>query len=355
VGVGVLEFLVDGSRAFLIDGLARLNTGFHVWDQVAQTQAVSWQLRTQGICCGIPQMAPESEWKSGLSVRFYAEDPLLNLPCPGKIEELDYTETNHLKEEEVELNLSYQVGEDVSFRDSGLLGLLTIVSSSSKKAMNLAKNAIQNLWIAGSIQTNQRFLLELLNHPWVREEIFHAGFIDEEFLPPICPSLSLMQNAVSLCIGYLRHSRDTQCPSFRWYVGDRWVKEFSFSEPEKVRTYVTPLVSAQSDLECRWMVRIGTWCLMVRRVDIHKWKERKKSLTLNALVSGQIQSILYRPEIEIPIRQPIVIIYSLGIFVPHFLPANVCILDWKVKSEDYVFMGQELADFRILREKDDSG
>jgi pyruvate carboxylase len=42
VGVGSLEFLVDGSRAFLINAVARLNTSFRLWELVDGTQAVAW-------------------------------------------------------------------------------------------------------------------------------------------------------------------------------------------------------------------------------------------------------------------------------------------------------------------------
>ena len=95
VGVGSLEFMVDGTRAYLVEALARLDTNFHLWERVAGTRAVRWQLAgLEGAeAADAPPRAERPEWHAALSLRLYAEDSVLQLPQPGTIFELSECET----------------------------------------------------------------------------------------------------------------------------------------------------------------------------------------------------------------------------------------------------------------------
>ena len=67
IGVGTIEYLVEDSRAFLVEGSTRLTTGFHLWERVAGTSAVAWQLSALegGEHGEEPACQPQREWASG--------------------------------------------------------------------------------------------------------------------------------------------------------------------------------------------------------------------------------------------------------------------------------------------------
>jgi acetyl/propionyl-CoA carboxylase alpha subunit len=44
VGVGILEFIVDGSRAYFSRGVAGLTMNFPLWEKISAVQAVAWQV-----------------------------------------------------------------------------------------------------------------------------------------------------------------------------------------------------------------------------------------------------------------------------------------------------------------------
>ena len=89
VGVGTLEYLVDASRVYLIEGSARLNTGFHLWERVAGTSAVAWQLAAlQGVRPGRSLLRASAGVGRRSGIAFYAEDSLLQFPQPGEIREV---------------------------------------------------------------------------------------------------------------------------------------------------------------------------------------------------------------------------------------------------------------------------
>ena len=82
-----------------------------------------------------------------------------------------------------ELDLYVHPGSHLCPSDNGIVGILWIGAENRRQAIQVARGVLDELWIAGTLQTNERFLAELLSHPWIKEDIFHAGFVDEEFLP----------------------------------------------------------------------------------------------------------------------------------------------------------------------------
>ncbi len=370
VGVGLFEFRVDGPQVFLIEGLARLNSSFPLWQSVAGTSAVSWQMATaQGYgkrpTCPIKK---EVEWQSGLFLKIRAEDSFLQLPQPGKIQELSQKRKWQRGGASAEMSLAYTAGESVSFLDLEILGFLCVTGSSRRKVMDLAEKALTEFWIAGSLQTNERFLIELLKHPWIQEEIFHSGFVEEDFLPSVRASAEEAQLAAEICSELPRVQKCVSLP-VTWFVGDpslkwkahplrpvRWCEGPTFwleqdqegvsgiaelSQGRKMRVCVFPL-------QKEWLVRIGPWFLNVRRVPLRNPDQAPSSHKLFSQVQGRVHAIRFRSGAHVPAHQSLILIESSGRFIPHSLPVAARILHWNVSAEEEVSMSQELADLELL-------
>jgi acetyl/propionyl-CoA carboxylase alpha subunit len=367
-GVGSLEFLVDGSRAFLTEGVPRLNTAFHLWEKVAGTSAVAWQLAAMAVTNerssrGLP-LRPEREWAHAIALRFYSEDSLLQLPQPGAgvVHELSAHRERRFPGAAAEFVSSVSQGTEIGFQDDGMLGLLFVGAQERKQATTVARGMLDELWIAGSLQTNERFLSELVFHPWVREGIFHAGFIDEEFIPELRPAPELMKLFASVCASLVPSGKD-----FRIAVGDQWVKPdlaavkwvdkpsvwslggnpgvsgtLEISDGRKLRACAFPITAD------RWQVRVGAWTLAVRKLPAASGGRKPVERKLMSLVNGRVHSLLYRESSSIPAHEPLVVIESLRMLVPHALPTDSRITRWKVAAEEIVHAGQELASFELV-------
>lgn len=353
VGVGALEFLIDGPRGFLVEGLARLNAGFPLWEKVAGTSAVAWQMATlrQERPRARPLRQPMKEWASALSLRFHAEDPLLQIPQPGFVYEL--SSQSHWAENgnEAEIDWCVKEGSEVRPESDGLIGQLWVGSKTKQAAMKFAQEILNQIWIAGSLHTNDRFLQELLQHPWVKEGMYHASFVDEEFIPLIRPSHEILTAAVSLVRG-LSQDSDSRWTASGLRIGEdkteitwvgeprHWIRdgmrgvsgEVSLSDSQSFRICAFPLS------EDRWQVRIGTWWVPVRR-----WQKGALP-TLNSLANGAVHSVFFRENAIVPPHDPILLVESLQTLVPHAIPVDVKILRWKIKPGDRVRLGQPLAD-----------
>lgn len=391
IGLGSVEFLVDGTRAYLTGGNARLNTAFPLWEQVAGTQAVAWQIsaltanREFSSQKRKPDILPRENWTHGMALRIYAEDSSLQLPQAGEIFEMSEGRLWIFPGGRVEADMNYSAGSVVSVDSSGLLGVLWVSSDQRARLFPIAQSVLQEIWISGSLQTNEKFLSELLSHPWVREEIFHTAFIDEEFLPnlsipnellPLCTAVlvSHPQLNSSLNLGdapksqiswvvdgsLIPSSPEMQTPA--WEIeASHWVRKDADCVGEEcrlggggqihlesgavLRTAAFPFPLSTSS---RWLVRIGQWFVTVRSVFNRKPK-RKRSVLL-ALVTGRVHAILYREGVLIPPHQPVLIVEVFGEFIPHAFPVAVQIKDWKIAAEDLVIAGQELAELGRVRE-----
>lgn len=362
VGMGLLEFLVDGTRVYLTNGSARLSASFPLWEKLSGTRAVKWQLATMGK----EAPGPSASARAGIAVRIYAEDSLLQLPQPGVIREASESRHWVLPSATAQLSLARESGGEIRPTDSGLVGLLWVYGDNHKHTLTLTRGLLDQIWIAGSLQTNERFVAELLSHPWVREGMFHAGFVDEEFLPAVRPTISQLPLFASVCL-----DPKEEIP-YRWVVGDQWCKtdleslrwiqgpvEWEVPEGRGV-TGVIEIEDGRSQRVCahplskdRWQVRIGAWVLPVRRVapksqSAKGSSSKGKKGRLLSLLPGKVHSILFRTGTIVEAHEPLLIVESLGILTPHALPVSVRVLCWRVGAEDSVKAGDELAEFEVL-------
>ena len=382
VGVGAFEFLLEDSEPFLINGMPRLNSGFQLWESVAGTRAVSWQIATSGIWPDAewPLALPENQWKSGMSLRIYAEDSVFQLPQAGNVRELSDDRTWKFHEYDAdgnsngepsargELNLNIKQGESLSIFDSGIVGTLFVTAHTRSNLVKTAQRILEKIWIAGSLHTNERFLMELLKHPWVKEDVFHIDFIDDEFLLPIQPSREVIEMAGRLCSFALTQEKKTD-----WIIGEQWMVSAAQSElpipwtrlpqiwTDQSRTGVSGVIYFSDEAELRacvfplddsldrWIVRIGSWFLNVRGMIKQTAEEKRKNLHLSALMAGRVHAVLFREGTTIPAHHPLLMIESFGALVPHALPTSARVTKWKVNAEDIVYSGQKLADLELLR------
>lgn len=354
VGVGSLEFLLDGDRIYLIEGHPRVGRATRIWEETSGTRIASWQLAAAGARSSRPTMGGSRKFPISLSLAIHAEDPLLQLPQPGWIAEVGEERKWSILGAEAELELAVDAGDTVTDEGDGWLGQLWLGAQSMTQAFQFAEQVLKKTWIAGGIQTNERFLLELVTHPWVKEGMFHAGFVDEEFIPkgrmperfhPLFEELA----------GFFGGQKDTPC---RWIAGDERV-EPKKRESKWVRGpehFIVPgggarisgiwqdsegnahRVCAAPAGEERWQVRIGEWCVPLRKFSAGASKR------LTALVSGRIRSLYFREGSKVPAQEPVCLIESLGKMVPLALPVPVTLRRWLVEPRERVRIGQVIAE-----------
>ncbi len=362
-GFGSMEFLVDGDRVYMIDAIARLNAGFPLWQELVGVRAVEWQLAALGQLPipGRPAQAPK--WGAGLSLRFYAEDPLRQVPCPGLVREITPNCRFGIGEDgsgpagEAIWMTRYTEGQTIPWTSTGVIGELFVFGLDRKQAMVAAGEAIRRIWIAGSVQTNRRFLIELLEHPFVRENLIHAGFTDEDFVPRSAPDLLLVQEVVALADSLYAD------PGARWAVGGQWISADSTKIPKLGRldggsgTVIRDGKEVRFLFEAngadRWVVHYDTWTLSLRRVRTGVGagapsKEEKRIRKILALAPGRIHALLRQPGETLQPRDRACMLESIGILVPHAVPVSVKLLEWKVVPGQIVEAGHELAVFELI-------
>jgi acetyl/propionyl-CoA carboxylase alpha subunit len=261
------------------------------------------------------------------------------------------------------LDLAVKAGDVVGPMGSSVLGCLLVGAEDRKRATTVARGLLEEIWIAGSIQTNERFLNELLTHPWVQEGMFHASFVDEEFIPSVRPDAELIK--VFARMGQLLSSTVPGSAQAKWAVGDQWIKAIPEDDvrwrsgPEYFQVGELKGLSGVFQSEkgptlracCyplsddRWQARVGNWFLPVRRVVPRPSQSGPVPQRLTALVAGRVHSILFREGAWISAHEPALLVESLGMLVPHALPVDVRVVRWHVGAEDMVHAGQLLAEF----------
>lgn len=370
VGVGSLEYLVDGTRAFLIEGVPRLNTSFHLWEKVAGISAVELQLAAMGREQRHPVASPTSEWRSSIALRIHAEDPILQLPQPGLVIQVGEKQEWSFPGAVAKLRMAVPAGGELPISGSSLLGYLWIGAEDRKRAITVVRGLLEELWIAGSVQTNERFLSELMSHPWVQESMFHASFVDEEFIPSIRAEAAVLNACAAMAQLLYSNAGGDPGATGKWAVGDQWIR--STSEPgfhwtveptyfsakdrdgrerkglsgtlqtgtgQHLRAFCIPIA------EERWQARVGNWFLQIRRVAPKSGAQPSGKQKLTSLITGKVHSVLFREGVWVPAHEPALLVESLGSLVPHALPVDVRIVRWQVGAEDLVHAGQVLAEF----------
>ncbi|MEK6706976.1 MAG: hypothetical protein AABZ06_14455 [Bdellovibrionota bacterium] len=365
IGAGAFEFLVDGVNAYLVDGVPRLTTSFVLWEKVAGINAVEWQIAAIE---GRPPPSDEhhdlEERKlHGVAARLFTEDAILQVPQPGFVHEVSVPqEQTHDDGAWSKVIVSLKAGTMISPESNGLVGIVYGFASETGRAFSLCEDLIKKIWVSGSLQTNERFLMEILNHPWVRQGFFHYNFIDGEFVPLVYPDTELVSIAVRLCSMAYSYGSLEDPPKCHWIIGGRKLKptnvEIKWSDgpaeiPGKgiagviekpggtLRVCAFPLTLSPYSME--WQVRIGVWAMRLKMsaMSSEKSTNKKHRLFIRSLVSGKVHSIFFKENAVVRAHDPLLVVESLGILVPHSSPKDVRVLEWMVRAEDLIDRGKE--------------
>ncbi|MBC7396402.1 MAG: biotin/lipoyl-binding protein [Bdellovibrionales bacterium] len=355
IGVGNLCFLSNGSEVFFTEALGRLNFGYRLWENVARTKAVQWQLHSLAPALLTEAPKPRSKLQSsicGINLKIYAEDTWLKIPHPGVVHEVSIQTEWNAGASEGTLIWDVVPSQNVDWKGSGALGQITLFAQDWKSALATARDILKDIWISGGIQTNERFLHELISHPWVEESMFYTGFVDEEFIPKQVPDplwLQTMSNAIAEVAPplaahesflWMNHRLPPPNGKLKWtqkaelsHQGRNGVKGYFRSEDGSLeRICVFPIH------EKRTMVRLQNWFFSVRR------SEKGKPLQLMALTSGRIHSIFFRDGSKVEPKQTVLIIESQQNLISHRLPVAVRLTKLLVRAEDEVQIGDPLAE-----------
>jgi biotin carboxylase/biotin carboxyl carrier protein len=357
VGVGNLVFLSNGVEVYLTEGLARPNFAYRLWEKVARTKALQWQLHAlaPGLLTETPKARSKIKMASpicGLNLKLYTEDTALKIPHPGQVHELSQTTDWNEGNFEAHLDWDVQPAQSIDWKSTGALGHLTVFSDSWPHLLKATRKALGEIWVSGSLQTNERFLAELLAHPWVEESMFYTGFVDEEFIPKHVPDLEWLQhisNALAEVTPelnekeswlWMNHRLPPPNGALTWNQrldvennGQKGVKGFfrnSQNAPERIAVF------PQS--ASRYVVRIRNWFFSMRR------SEKGRPLQLMALTSGRVHSVFFKEGAVVEPRQCVLIIESQQSLISHKLPIHVKLKTLRVKADDEVVLGQELAE-----------
>ena len=182
VGAGTVEFLLDaGGKFYFLEMNTRLQVEHPVTELITGLDLVAWQLQ---VAEGLPlPLRQEQVQFSGhaMEVRLYAEDPTQDfLPQTGRI--VTWEPALHGG---VRIDHGLIEGQSISPFYDPLLGKLIAHGATREEARRKLLRAVQDSVLLG-VQSNQRLLASLLEHPQFNSGEFSTGFIPTYFADHCC-------------------------------------------------------------------------------------------------------------------------------------------------------------------------
>ncbi|MBV6825531.1 acetyl/propionyl/methylcrotonyl-CoA carboxylase subunit alpha [Pseudomonas sp. PD9R] len=182
VGAGTVEFLLDARGQFyFLEMNTRLQVEHPVTELITGLDLVAWQL---AVAEGQPlPLRQEQVQLNGhaMEVRLYAEDPARDfLPQTGRI-----TAWEPATQSGVRIDHGLIEGQSISPFYDPLLGKLIAHGATREEARRKLLRAVQDSVLLG-VQSNQRVLANLLDHPQFISGEFSTGFIPRNFADHSC-------------------------------------------------------------------------------------------------------------------------------------------------------------------------
>jgi len=386
VGVGSVQFLIDGETPYLISGRSGLDDDYDLWESVSGISALEWQIACirYGSRADFSQKTEPSS-RVFLKTHIKAMDPLLHLPQAGVIDAIRAVPLPSLATE-VRCQVHVHEGERFPREIQEIPGILSrqtiaevIVNSTDiRKLIQATRRALSQLWFSGTIQTNERFISELLEHPFIEKFAFHTGFLEEEFLPAFHPAQELRKIAAMLGHAWKEGLLPVLDVSLRVSASQKWIvsnfpleisteDEFTWGEVQVAPNHwVGEIQQAGKTFpfgihrlnpqaaRAEWVVRVGVAFFVVKEIaeparapDKDAERDQKKIRKLRALITGRVYALLFRAGTRVPAHDRVVLLESMGVLVPHGLPMTATLVKWHVGPEQEVVIGQELADVEI--------
>ncbi|MGF6285977.1 acetyl/propionyl/methylcrotonyl-CoA carboxylase subunit alpha [Pseudomonas silensiensis] len=182
VGAGTVEFLLDARGQFyFLEMNTRLQVEHPVTELITGLDLVAWQLH---VAEGLPlPLRQEQVQLNGhaMEVRLYAEDPAHGfLPQTGRI-----TAWEPALQGGVRIDHGLIEGQTVSPFYDPMLGKIIAHGATREEARRQLLRAVQDSVLLG-VQSNQRLLASLLEHPQFISGEFSTGFIPAHFAEHPC-------------------------------------------------------------------------------------------------------------------------------------------------------------------------
>ncbi|SDP31259.1 geranyl-CoA carboxylase alpha subunit [Pseudomonas arsenicoxydans] len=182
VGAGTVEFLLDARGQFyFLEMNTRLQVEHPVTELITGLDLVAWQLH---VAEGLPlPLRQEQVPLNGhaMEVRLYAEDPAQGfVPQTGRIEAWELA-----LQDGVRIDHGLIEGQAISPFYDPMLGKIIAHGATREEARRKLLRAVQDSVLLG-MQSNQRLLASLLQHPQFISGEFSTGFIPSCFADHPC-------------------------------------------------------------------------------------------------------------------------------------------------------------------------
>ncbi|TFH78441.1 acetyl/propionyl/methylcrotonyl-CoA carboxylase subunit alpha [Pseudomonas kribbensis] len=182
VGAGTVEFLLDAhGRFYFLEMNTRLQVEHPVTELITGLDLVAWQLL---VAEGQPLPLKQAQVKldgHAMEVRLYAEDPAQGfLPQTGRVEAWAPALDRGAR-----VDHGLIEGQSISPFYDPMLGKLIAHGATREEARRKLLCAVQDSVLLG-VQSNQRLLASLLQHPQFISVEFSTGFIPQYFADHPC-------------------------------------------------------------------------------------------------------------------------------------------------------------------------
>lgn len=182
VGAGTVEFMLDARGQFyFLEMNTRLQVEHPVTELITEQDLVAWQL---SIAEGQPLPLRQDQVQlngHAMEVRLYAEDPTGGfLPQTGRIAAWEPAISNGVR-----IDHGLSEGRHISPFYDPMLGKIIAHGATREEARRKLLRAVQDSVLLG-VQSNQRLLAGLLDHPQFISGEFSTGFITQHFADHPC-------------------------------------------------------------------------------------------------------------------------------------------------------------------------
>ncbi|WP_433736345.1 acetyl/propionyl/methylcrotonyl-CoA carboxylase subunit alpha [Pseudomonas putida] len=199
VGAGTVEFLLDASgRFYFLEMNTRLQVEHPVTELITGLDLVAWQLNiAEGQALPLRQEQVQLKGHA-MEVRLYAEDPTQGfVPQTGRIAAWEPALQSGVRTDDGLIE-----GGDISPFYDPMLGKIIAHGATREEARRKLLRAVQDSVLLG-VQSNQRLLASLLQHPQFISGEFSTAFIAQHFADHPClqahvPSAEELAIAVAL-------------------------------------------------------------------------------------------------------------------------------------------------------------
>ncbi|WP_347901247.1 acetyl/propionyl/methylcrotonyl-CoA carboxylase subunit alpha [Pseudomonas purpurea] len=239
VGAGTVEFLLDSRGQFyFLEMNTRLQVEHPVTELITGLDLVAWQL---DVAAGLPLPLRQDQVQlngHAIEVRLYAEDPAQGfLPQTGRV-----TCWEPALQDGVRIDHGLLEGQSVSPFYDPMLGKIIAHGATREEARRKLLRAVEDSVLLG-LQSNQRLLAGLLEHPQFIAGDFSTGFIaryfaDHPSLHPQIPTPTELAIAAALFYQQAAQAHPTALAGWRnnasvplrQHLGrgdDRWSSELT--------------------------------------------------------------------------------------------------------------------------------